>query len=184
MTTKRSPVTRTPKSFKQYVLSFLSDDDSHVAGSEWWKMATWWMRSGGRGPAGEDPEQLWKENGAFLREYIRHNPGKRPSPWWSFEAPEPRRRLGGTGTPCSEVLAYKAYFSYGLPGAEGWITQDDVEMYGDDFEGKPIDPDDPPVFESQASYLDRLGLLVPGERERIPAADFEPEVVEANEDDE
>jgi hypothetical protein len=38
-----------------------------------------------------------------------------------------------------------------------------------------VDVDDPPVFESQASYLLRLGLLDASERRRLTAADFAPE---------
>jgi hypothetical protein len=45
------------------------------------------------------------------------------------------------------------------------------------FEGVAIDPGDPPVFESQASYLERHGLFLPGERKRLKKEDFEPEVV-------
>lgn len=41
-----------------------------------------------------------------------------------------------------------------------------------------IDADDPPRFESQAAYLKRDGLFLPGEEERLTAADFEPEVVD------
>ena len=43
-----------------------------------------------------------------------------------------------------------------------------------------IDPADPPTFESQATYLRRLDLLLPGESERLTAADSEPELIEAD----
>ena len=43
-----------------------------------------------------------------------------------------------------------------------------------DFKGVAIDPDDPPVFESQAAYLDRHKLLSDDERESFPADAFEP----------
>ena len=35
-------------------------------------------------------------------------------------------------------------------------------------------PADPPLFESEASYLDRLGLLTKAERQALTAADFQP----------
>ncbi|MGO4564807.1 hypothetical protein AB4Z52_07000 [Rhizobium sp. 2YAF20] len=35
----------------------------------------------------------------------------------------------------------------------------------------------PAVYESQAAYLERRGLFLPGERKRISAADLEPEVL-------
>jgi hypothetical protein len=41
----------------------------------------------------------------------------------------------------------------------------------------PVNPDDPPRFESQASYLRRFGLLLPGEERRLGPSDFEPEVI-------
>jgi hypothetical protein len=52
-----------------------------------------------------------------------------------------------------------------------------------DFKGVPIDPDDPPLYESQAAYLERHGLFLPGERRRLRKADFEPEPVLAEEVD-
>ena len=39
-----------------------------------------------------------------------------------------------------------------------------------------VDEEDPPLFEAQASYLERLGLLLPGERRRLAKSDFEPEL--------
>ena len=45
------------------------------------------------------------------------------------------------------------------------------------FEGLPPDPNDPPKFESQAAYLKRHGLLEPGEERRLNPADFEPEII-------
>jgi len=38
---------------------------------------------------------------------------------------------------------------------------------------KVIDLDDQPVFESQAAYLERHGLLTDGERECLPGDAFE-----------
>jgi hypothetical protein len=38
-----------------------------------------------------------------------------------------------------------------------------------------IDFDDPPLFEAQASYLKRHGLLSKAEEKRLKPADFEPE---------
>jgi hypothetical protein len=46
------------------------------------------------------------------------------------------------------------------------------------FKGVAIDSDDPPVYESEASYLDRLGLFLPGEKKRLKKADFEPDTLE------
>ena len=51
-----------------------------------------------------------------------------------------------------------------------------------DFAGKAIDKSNPPRFESQASYLRRLGLLAPGEERRVKPAAFEPEIVSPEEE--
>jgi hypothetical protein len=103
--------------------------------------------------------------------HVKRWPGTRPARWWEYSAPEPRRRLGGTGTPLHECSAYIAPFEYGIPSA--WRT------HGDYFtSGTPIDPADPPRFESEAKYLLRLGLLLPGERERLCPRDFWLERIE------
>ena len=109
----------------------------------------------------------WRDS--ILADWNRQHPGTRPWAWWRFDAPrwqradlpdrcralgdvllgrlaEPRRRLGGIGT-----------------------------NYRDgDFEGVAPDPHDPPVYESQAEYLRRHGLLAPAELKRLTSADFAP----------
>ena len=52
-----------------------------------------------------------------------------------------------------------------------------------DFSGVAIDPEDPPRYESQATYLKRLDLLLPGELKRLTSADFEPELVMPEDDE-
>jgi hypothetical protein len=44
----------------------------------------------------------------------------------------------------------------------------------------PISATDPPRYESEASFLKRHKLLLPGEVRRLRHADFEPETVEAD----
>jgi hypothetical protein len=97
-------------------------------------------------------------------EHVKENPGKRPALWWRFDAPrlpvgmfpgcyydgklpEPRKRTSGTGTPAHEVQAVVPSFEYGLPTV--WVG---------------LDEDNPPVFERQAAYLKRHGLLLAGEK--------------------
>lgn len=150
---------------------------------------------------------LWSElRESVLDRWIRTCPGTRPFAWWQFDAPpalvtghagpfpgrEPRRRLGGTGTPNFEVLNSAPWFWFGLPVmfVQPWMVEyyngraRDVNgkpietKYRDgDFTGRAIDPRNPPRFESQADYLERHGLLTRGERARLTPADFEPEVV-------
>jgi hypothetical protein len=150
---------------------------------------------------------LWEAcRDEVLADWIREHPGTRPSCWWRFDAPrwlddghpgwyfhnklpEPRRRLGGVGTPSYEVLRYVPSFRFGLP--DRWVEPSQVEYYNGrskdihgtpigtqysegHFSGVAIDWSDPPRFESQAAYLNRHGLLAPAERRRLTPADFEP----------
>jgi hypothetical protein len=43
--------------------------------------------------------------------------------------------------------------------------------------GVVLSESDPPTYESDASYLRRLGLLLPGELRRISRDDFNPVVI-------
>lgn len=118
---------------------------------------------------------------AVICEWIRDRPGSRPSSWWRFDAPLwpedqhgwhgwyfsahlrlPRARLGGRGTALHDIGALVPEFEFGIPST-GW--------------GADFDVNDPPLFESEASYLRRLNLFVPGEQKRLQKADFEPEPV-------
>jgi hypothetical protein len=121
---------------------------------------------------------LWRDHGdRIVEEHVEQFPGTRPEHWWSYSAPrsprgtypgrfydgklpEPRERLGGTGTPDYEARAVVPSFSFGVP--DGWID---------------IDRDDMPLFESEATYLKRHGLLFPGEAKRLMKEDWEPEPV-------
>ncbi|MGK2924062.1 MAG: hypothetical protein ACSLE2_00430 [Lysobacterales bacterium] len=122
-----------------------------------------------------DRREAWES----LREQIMGAwklPGCRPFAWWVYDAPrlplgtfpncyydgtlpEPRRHLSGPGRPLHEALNYVPAQRFGI-----W------QWYGD--------PDDPPAFESQFAYLDRLGLLLPGEVEPIPEPHPHPAQIE------
>jgi hypothetical protein len=102
---------------------------------------------------------------------------------------EPRKRLSGVGVAKHDVLRVSPSYRYGIPAT--WIDSFDCKYYNGtaksihgnlinpkakdgDFEGIAIDPNDPPIFESQAAYLDRFGLLAAEEKEK---SSFEPESV-------
>lgn len=157
-------------------------------------------------------ERAWHDlRDDILSTFIAAHPGCRPWGWWAFSAPraplgmfrgwldgrlpEPRLRLGGTGTPSREVLNYVPAFAFGIP--IDWVREWAVSYYngraldghgqriGSEYsEGHfpyfAIDPDDPPRFESEASYLQRHGLLTTSEARR---ADFTPEPIIFLEDD-
>jgi hypothetical protein len=143
----------------------------------------------------------------ILADWIAKNPGKRPHAWWEYDAPrwarkfdafwdgtlpEPRIRLGGKGTPSFEALNIVPYFRRVIP--RSWVSDFDVAYYNGrakdvhghrigteyqegHFPHDAIDPEDPPTFESQSSYLDRHGLLSAAERKRLTDVDFEPEAI-------
>jgi len=126
----------------------------------------------------ENLRRLWGQyRDTVLEVWIAERPGTRPSTWWLIDAPripagkwpgsyydgklpQPRQQLRGSGSPAWESVAVTPHFLLGIP-----------ESWGD------LNADDPPVFESQAAYLDRLGLLAPGEKRRLRGADFEPETL-------
>jgi hypothetical protein len=123
--------------------------------------------------------ELWPRWRAVVPDWwVREFPGTRPRLWWNHDAPrqpagrwpgrwfdgqlpEPRRRLGGAGvTPWEAGLAYVPCYAHGVPSI--WIDAWQVAYYKLDVPA--YDPMDPPVYETEAEYLRRHGLLLPGER--------------------
>ena len=124
--------------------------------------------------------EVWQELGREVVEaWIKDNPGTRPDQWWASDSPSaPRRRLGGTGTPRPEEPADDPDLDFGIPGVDAWVSDEEAEIYNRPSSG--IDPEDPPTYESQASYLDRHGLLTDAERAVLDAQGWpEPETVQA-----
>lgn len=142
---------------------------------------------------------FWLKHGApVLQGWIAEHPGTPPLRWWQHQAPfcladepivlayphlapqlvgklgAPRRRLGGTGDEMYFLLGGVPRWIFGIP--QGWVTAEDKRWHP--WKDRPctaFDPGDPPLFESQAAYLDRHGLLRPAERKRLTEADFAPE---------
>jgi hypothetical protein len=197
-------VTELEWAFLNDAVSF-DDDPGEYGGSRigLWELEYNFETGTGRGVT----EELWEAHGqTVVQRWAVEHPGTRPRLWWNYDAPrcdlksystdhtlkdnrwpEPRRRLGGTGTPMHEISAYVPSFSYGIPNNwfEPWEKPAGLQM-GTFLEnhyaelarrGAPIDPDDPPLFEAQATYLERQGLFLPGERRRLKPEDFEPEAV-------
>jgi hypothetical protein len=157
----------------------------------------------------EELAAFWDEHrDRLIDEHVERWPGTRPSRWWEYDSPriplgtfpdsvwdgqlpEPRKRIGGTGTASHECLAHLPRCSDGLPIS--WVSQRDVEYYtgtaraidgnlanpkpSGTFKGVAIDPNDPPTYESQAAYLERHQLFLPGERRRLTRKDFESEKI-------
>jgi len=96
----------------------------------------------------------------LLSEYTKELPGRRPWSWWKWTAPELRRKLSGTGIPEWEDLNVSERHMDGIPGCFCKIDLNDL-----------------PVYESCASHLKRLGLLLPGEEKKIKPEDFKPRAI-------
>lgn len=128
-----------------------------------------------------------------LELWVAESPCSRPPAWWQYDAPEPRPRLGGIGTPLSEALAEVPSLHRGIP--DRWLSPSDVALYSgravdgrgkavarelrSRFTHKAIDPNDPPCFEGEAVYLERRGLLAKGELEVLASQEAlrDPEYV-------
>jgi len=114
-------------------------------------------------PYEESEQGVWDQiRDEVLEAYVREHPGRRPSAFWRFDAPEPRRKVAGGGVPAwdrpEKSHMRKPTFSFGI--AFQWV---DTGLEKD------------PAFESQAEFLRRHDLLLPGERKRLTRADFAPE---------
>jgi hypothetical protein len=106
--------------------------------------------------------------------HVEAFPGTRPFGWWQWDAPERRRRLGGIGDAAHDVLAVARAYAFGVPAA--FLSSRLAAQMSERFRGVPLDPADPPRYEAQATFLDRHGLFVEGERDRVPAAAWRPEI--------
>lgn len=123
---------------------------------------------------------LWKRHrNAVLAQWTREKTGTRPTLWWCFNAPEPRRRIGGKGTAMHDCTATAQHLERGVPTS--FVSRFLVDYYSADghFPHEPYDPDDPPTFESEATYLSRLGLLTDAERHLYDAGELDtaPEAI-------
>ncbi len=122
-------------------------------------------------------KSLWeKAKDTILENFIQQHPCCRPWGWWCFDAPrwndsdtdcywhgtlpEPRQRIGGSGRSLNETGSVPS-FSFGLPSS--WPTAVYADAGLAAVNDVP-DPLDPPTFESQASYLQRHGLLTDAEK--------------------
>ena len=154
--------------FEAGILDKVPEFDAYYTGTDW-------IYHSALDP---DPVKLeWSiSRKKILKSWIDAHPGTRPYAWWCFDAPETRQRVGGTGTPKHEVLKYAATCVFGIP--RYWITPQDTGILGRAVhKGKPVDKNDPPLFESQATYLERHGLLSDKEIAALPEDAYDLEAV-------
>ena len=125
MPTKRTRIGRKIQGLKNFQLAYLRDEDLSDANSDWGRLALEQLRNG----LAPSAEHLWREFGSvYLAAFIKANPGKRPRPWWQWDAPrqpsekndcfwdgtlpEPRRRISGKGELHN---GYVPAYEYGVP---------------------------------------------------------------------
>jgi hypothetical protein len=149
-----------PSSAEWQVHFHLDDGAEALGGFAWWQMA-YMVHESEVTRARRIRDEVKAD---ILKTWCRQHPGSRPWAWWRFEAPEPRRRVGGQGEQQAGIHDEGAF---GLPGY--WNEE-------------TLDADDPPVFESEASYLERHGLLTTSERGRLKADAFAPVPVRLDDD--
>jgi hypothetical protein len=153
-------------------------DAPGITPAEWDRLGfSEWFREGR--PSIRDLWRIYQSD--VLDAWRAEVPGQRPPLWWTHSAPGPlRRRVGGTGTLLADCLAAYAPSPprYGVP--TGWLTADLAAYYRQEdpaFRWPAVGLADPPRFESEATYLDRNGLLKADERRRLPADAFDPEPI-------
>jgi hypothetical protein len=107
---------------------------------------------------------LWLQHAeALTAEYAADWPGTRPQIWWSYSAPAPRRKTGGSGQDAHKAMAYAPTYFYGAC-----------------FQVN-VDPKRPPTFQSESAYLRERDLLLPDELEQLVPEDFTDEIIRPNE---
>lgn len=129
-----------------------------------------------RGHEGELRAAWEAQRAAILAEWLARVPGTRPWAWWRLDAPEPRQRLGGTGDPFGDEVSFGVSVYWFTPRLRDALTETDehgrpvkarpsyrrrgkVLTIERDMEPVPFDAHDPPVYESEAAFLRRHGLL-------------------------
>jgi hypothetical protein len=116
----------------------------------------------------------------FLAEYIAEHPGRRPAWWWALREldngePLLRQRVGGVGVPWGDHQ-----MSHGRPIV--FVTEKN-KTWWPGAPGPAIDPANPPLIESQATFLARHDMFVRGEREKLAEDDYSPESIDVGDDD-
>jgi hypothetical protein len=111
---------------------------------------------------------IWHEVGVELTaEWIDAHPGTRPWAWWLYNASMPRRCLVGT----TLLYPVREPGDWEFVWRETWGVPAFVQARPPGYVGLPR-------VESQATYLDRLGLLGAEERAALDMKAFAPEAVD------
>jgi hypothetical protein len=119
-----------------------------------------------------DASRRWLEFFTDVRE--GGHPGTRPWMWWCLDAPT----AGVSGIDDDGKLIAPPWPD-APPGPDRNTRCGFPHLAYDNQISDALRYSDPlPLFESEAAYLKRHGLLLPGELERLTTADFEPRTFE------
>ena len=120
-------------------------------------------------PSDGQQREVWSVlRDEVLAEWIAENSGTRPYGWWCFDAPERRRRIDGKRHPFDNPAREADIDRVARkPNAQPGYREQMHQLYF----GKPqmlcIRDDFDAEYETEGAYLERLGLLLDGERELI-----------------
>ena len=91
------------------------------------------------GFSADELRDAWRDYGVdLMRRWLKAYPGRRPWAWWRYVAKSPRESLEAIDIPAGRPLRF------GIPAGL-----------------------DPGLFETEAFYLERLGLLTPAEKKAL-----------------
>ena len=114
-------------------------------------------------------QEAWVQlRDVILSSWVAEHPGSRPWGWWMFDRPELRRRIDGQVHPfddpgyCAKAKRIRAEHPHG--GLDLMATSYGIPRY---HTTEHVDRDG--LYETEAAYLDRLGLLADDERNAVEA---------------
>ncbi len=120
----------------------------------------------------EAKRAAWEElREPLLRRWVKDNPGTRPHAWWLYDAPERRRRVDGVQHPFDN----RKRKEYVAKWAADYPREAEQNAYRLSY-GKPnafcVSDDFTAEYETEAEFLQRLGLLTGAERQALEDAAF------------
>jgi hypothetical protein len=102
------------------------------------------------------PAETWADHGEQItKDWIKKHPGTRPYFWWLIDSPDKPEDF----KPVNVVKMVERYC---------------INVGVTHFPRKEVFPEPPYKYESEATYLQRKGLLTEFELERLGELDFEP----------
>ncbi|HEY7116562.1 MAG TPA: hypothetical protein VH475_08250 [Tepidisphaeraceae bacterium] len=136
----------------------------------------------GAEPSDEDMEvrrDYWEQHrDEVLAEWVAQHPGTRPWSWWHFAMSEPRRVIAGHEAPQNGFAPWRFMPGKSLEQIEAEWPAMFARLWDEHLKGNsqreywygcPSPVQSFATYESEFDYLDRLNLLLPGEREAYEA---------------